>query len=605
MGVEHDELVGTDISKIPTRDSIRICIQALRKIIADGSARFECHLLDKNKQRVPVDISATRLRFGEQTIIQGIIRDISEQQKAARDLEVATKGAIKANESKSLFLATMSHEIRTPLNGVIGFTDLLLGTKLSKEQQEYVLLIKKSGDILLNIISDILDFSRIESGQLELEQIDFDLTECIEDVLDIHSQAASAKQVDLVYYIDPVISKQFHGDSARLKQILINLVSNGLKFTEHGAVSIEVKRQNKNFIQFTVSDTGIGMESGIQDQLFQPFMQADASTTRKYGGTGLGLAICKQLTEAMDGTISVNSKLGEGSQFMVTLPFQKAEQAQPLKNIPAYSLKGSRVFILDDNQINLNFLMARLQKWGCHVTPYSSPSEAVATLEDTVGEYDFILVDMLMPDMNGFDFGKALIKRRSKDLPPMILLTSSREVKRQEVLDTGFVDLIYKPVKEGILLESMLKVSGSRLKALPVGSQLDVDHSDTTEIFALIVEDNIINAKLAKLLVERLGIIVHVAHNGEEALDVLVRNTFYSVIFMDMQMPVMDGIQATKKIRNEQEYERYESIPIIAMTANVLPEDEAKCIAAGMDGYITKPIDQAEVQNTLELYNII
>ena len=605
LGVVHGELVGTDISKIPTRDSIRICIQALRKTIADGSARFECHLLDKNKQRVPVDISATRLRFGEQTIIQGIIRDISEQQKAARDLEVATKGAIKANESKSLFLATMSHEIRTPLNGVIGFTDLLLGTKLSKEQQEYVVLIKKSGDILLNIISDILDFSRIESGQLELEQIDFDLTECIEDVLDIHSQAASAKQVDLVYYIDPVISKQFHGDSARLKQILINLVSNGLKFTEHGAVSIEVKRQNKNFIQFTVSDTGIGMESGIQDQLFQPFMQADASTTRKYGGTGLGLAICKQLTEAMDGTISVNSKLGEGSQFMVTLPFQKAEQAQPLKNIPAHSLKGSRVFILDDNQINLNFLMARLQKWGCHVTPYSSPSEAVATLEDTVGEYDFILVDMLMPDMNGFDFGKALIKRRSKDLPPMILLTSSREVKRQEVLDTGFVDLIYKPVKEGILLESMLKVSGSRLKSLPVGSQLDVDHSDTAEIFALIVEDNIINAKLAKLLVERLGIIVHVAHNGEEALDVLVRNTFYSVIFMDMQMPVMDGIQATKKIRNEQEYERYESIPIIAMTANVLPEDEAKCIAAGMDGYITKPIDQAEVQNTLELYNII
>ena len=605
LGVEHDELVGTDISKVLTGDSMRVCIRALRKIIDGGSARFECHLLDKNKQNVPVDISATRLRFGEQTIIQGIIRDISEQQKAARDLEIATKSAIRANESKSLFLATMSHEIRTPLNGVIGFTDLLLGTKLSKEQQEYVSLIKKSGDILLNIINDILDFSRVESGHMELEYVDFDLTECIEDVLDIHSQSASLKQVDLVYYIDHVISKNLYGDSGRLKQILLNLISNGLKFTEHGTVSIEVKRQNKNFIQFKVSDTGIGIEPNIQEQLFQPFMQADASTTRKYGGTGLGLAICKQLTEAMNGTISVSSQLGKGSHFRVTLPFQKSEQVQPLQNIPAHPLNGSSVFILDDNQINLNFIEARLRKWGCRVTSYSSPREAVAALKNRLDSYDFILVDMLMPDMDGFDFAKALFKQCGNNLPPMILVTSSREVKRQEALESGFLDLIYKPVKERALLSSMLKASDTRMGSLPKVPSLDVDSYDSAEVFALIVEDNLINAKLAKLLIERLGIIVHIANNGEEALSVLSENIFYSVIFMDMQMPVMDGLQATEKIRNDRTYQKYENTPIIAMTANVLPEDAARCIAAGMDGYITKPIDLDEIQNTLEHHKVI
>jgi len=606
LGVEHDEFVGADVSEVLTKDSIKICIQALRKIIADGSARFECHLIDKNQQIIPVDISATRLRFGEQTIIQGIIRDISEQQKAARDLEVATQSAIKANESKSLFLATMSHEIRTPLNGVIGFTDLLLGTKLSKEQKEYVSLINKSGDILLSLINDILDFSRVESGQMELEYTDFDLTECIEDVLDIHSQSASLKQVDLVYYIDPVISKRLHGDSARLKQILLNLISNGLKFTEIGAVSIEVKRQNENFIQFKVSDTGIGIEPDIQEQLFKPFMQADASTTRKYGGTGLGLAICKQLSEAMGGTISVSSALGEGSHFMVTLPLQKAEGEHSIHNIPSHPLNEASVFILDDNQINLEFLEARLMKWGCRVTSHSSPREAVASLEDTLDQYDYILVDMLMPDMDGFDFSKALMKRAKVNPPPMILVTSSREIKRQEVIDSGFADLIYKPVKENILLGSMLKANGTKGSIFPKVHDVHNDVvDDGAEVFALIVEDNLINAKLAKLLIERLGILVHIAHNGEEALKSLELNTFYSVIFMDMQMPVMDGLQATERIRNDQTYQKYESIPIIAMTANVLPEDEAKCIAAGMDSYISKPITLVEVQNTLERHKII
>lgn len=415
------------------------------------------------------------------------------------------------------------------------------------------------------------------------------------------------KQVDLLYFIDPSITRYIHGDSGRLKQILLNLVSNGLKFTEHGAVSIEVKKPNQDFIQFSVTDTGIGFTDEIKEQLFRPFQQADASTTRKYGGTGLGLAICRQLTEAMGGTISANSKVGEGSEFIITIPLLKAQNKHQLNKLSTAPLKGAQVFIVDDNLINLDFMRARLTKWGCVVTTNAYPREALATLDSNIDTFDLILVDMLMPDMDGFQFAEEYLKRHKDNAPPMILVTSSREVSRAQVIQTGFRDLVYKPVKENILLSSMLEAIDYKSSIIedaqpnPTSSQA----SPTQEIFALLVEDNHINAKLAKLLTERLGIIVHVAHNGEEALEALAEHKFYQVIFMDMQMPVMDGIESTKQIRNNTAYDHYKNIPIIAMTANVLPEDEAKCIAAGMNGYITKPIDITKVEHWLNQYNII
>lgn len=607
LGKTHEELVGSQISSIPSRDSIATCIKALRKIINTGNTRFACHLLDSNNKKIPVDIAATRLRFGSQTIIQGIIRDMTANQKAAKDLKVATNTAIKANEAKSLFLATMSHEIRTPLNGIIGFTNLLLQSEVSTEQQEHLSLIKKSGDILLNIINDILDFSRIESGQIELEHVDYDLTESIEDILDIHSQTAAMKQVDLLYFIQPNIPRHIHGDSGRLKQILLNLVSNGLKFTEHGAVSIEVKKPSQNFIQFSVNDTGIGFTDEIKEQLFQPFQQADASTTRKYGGTGLGLAICRQLTDAMGGTISANSKVGKGSEFVITIPLLHAKNKYQLNSISTSPLKGIQVFILDDNPINLDFMRARLTKWGCVVTTSDSPREALAILDNTIDQFDLILVDMLMPDMDGFQFAKEYSASNKTYTPPMILVTSSREATKTQVLKSGFDDLIYKPVKENMLMNSMLQAIAQK-STVTEHTQIKLPSDlppPEQEVFALIVEDNHINAKLAKLLIERIGIIVHVAHNGEEALAALAENKFYHIIFMDMQMPVMDGIESTKQIRKNPTYKHYKDIPIIAMTANVLPEDEAKCIAAGMNSYITKPIDIQKVEQWLQHYKII
>ena len=607
LGKNHSELVGANISSIPTKDSIPICIKALRKIIKNGNVRFECHLRNGQNKRVPVDIAATRLTFGSQTIIQGIIRDMSANQKAANDLEIATQSAIKANETKSLFLATMSHEIRTPLNGIIGFTDLLLQSELSTEQQEHLSLIHKSGDILLNIINDILDFSRIESGQMELDNIDFDLTETIEDILDIHSQTASSKQIDLLYLIDSKVPRYIHGDQGRLKQILLNLISNGLKFTKQGAVSLEVKGLKKDYLQIIVKDTGIGFDETIKDQLFKPFQQADASTTRKYGGTGLGLAICKQITDAMGGSISAESSPGVGSEFKIIIPLQEAKTFHEPLRFSASSLKALRVFILDDNLINLDFMQTRLANWNCEVTTHTSPVEALAILDKSIDNVDLIFVDMLMHTMDGFHFIKEFLIRHKATRPPLILVTSSREVNKKQALEAGFHDLIYKPVKEKPLLQSIL-TSIAKKTERTLYHQPDVTPNTAKakqNIFALIVEDNRTNAKLAKLLLERLGISGHIVNDGQKALDDLEENKLYQVIFMDMQMPIMDGIEATQIIRSDTKYSHYKNIPIIAMTANALPEDEAKCIKAGMNSYITKPINVSAVEHALQHHEII
>lgn len=607
LGAVREEIIDQHISTIHPEDSQILCKKALSEIASEGHTRFECHIINNARQMIPVEIAATRFQVGEQSIIQGIIRDITVNKKAAKELKIATNAAIKANNAKSLFLATMSHEIRTPLNGVIGFTDLLLQSNVSEEQRQHLTLIKKSGDLLLNIINDILDFSRIESGQIELENVDFSLTESIEDALEIHAQTASNKEVDLVYYIDPNIPEYLHGDAGRLKQILLNLVSNGLKFTEHGSVSIKAERVNQSHLQITIADTGIGFNEEIKDQLFQPFKQADASTTRKYGGTGLGLAICKQLAEAMGGSISVVSKVGEGAEFTITLPYSPAQKQKSSETSSVTSLEGLKVLILDDNAINLEFMEARLSRWRCQVTVVASPHEALDILQSSNDTFDLLLIDMLMPEMDGFQFARALSNISIEKRSPMILITSSREVRKSSALDAGFVDVLHKPVREKMLLHSIFStVHEQEAREASKSNQTKASQaSPKLEKFALIVEDNHINAKLAKLLVERLGLIVHIAHNGEEALEALKVKSMYDVIFMDMQMPVMDGLEATKQIRNGESFIKYREVPVIAMTANVLPEDEAKCIAAGMNDYITKPIEVKKVKDCLQKYGIL
>lgn len=607
LGTSADKLAGRHITSLIPNRSGSLLKKSLREINQKGNTRFECDLLDSNNNNIPVEVSATRFQVGNRTIFQGIVRDITANRKAAKELTVATQSAIKANQAKSLFLATMSHEIRTPLNGIIGFTDLLLQSDLSHEHQQHLKLIKKSGDILLSVINDILDFSRTESGQMELEQADYSLTECIEDILDIHSHTAASKKVDLIYFIDPSIPHHLHGDAGRLKQVLLNLVSNGLKFTDKGAITIKVTMPNPEYIEFKVTDTGIGFSENIKQQLFQPFLQADASTTRKYGGTGLGLAICKQLMEAMGGSISANSIIDQGSTFTIILPYLAATNNSIQEAESDFDLKNFNLLILDDNHINLDFMQARLQKWGANVTISSKPQEALKLVSTHSQKFDLLLIDMLMPEIDGFQFAKKLQETSPLAPPPMLLITSSREVNRPQVIELGFKDLVYKPVKENSLKSSIK--SALNLTNLPPLDRSPTKEKQknpqTTNKLALVVEDNPINAKLAMLLLQRLGINTHIAINGQEALLNLLKDVTYDIIFMDMQMPVMDGLEATKRIRHDRDFIKYKNTPIIAMTANVLPEDQARCLAAGMNGYVTKPIDREVIKRYLTTHQVI
>jgi ammonium transporter, Amt family len=603
IGVASEQLIGTHIARLHYEESLQVCKDALDQVMEHGFLRTENRLKRVDGSTVPVEISATRFEVDDQFIIQGIVRDITQRLQAAEKLKSATDAAVRANEAKSLFLATMSHEIRTPLNGIIGFTSLLRQSELTSEQKQQVDIIKKSGDILLNIISDILDFSRIESGQIELEEEDYCLIECIEETLDIHAQASAAKQVELLYFIDPGVPTQLHGDSGRLKQVLLNLVSNGLKFTEAGAITIRVVFHTANELRITVSDTGIGFSEEVKEQLFKPFQQADASTTRRYGGTGLGLAICRQLIKVMGGTIHANSAVDQGSDFIITMPLTKAKApAEPVTEMTK-KIEGLNLLVVDDNYTNLEFMKARLTKWGCTVTTTPHGREALKILQSTKKPFDLLLLDMLMPDMDGLELAREIVQRDGDKTPGMILVTSSRlGEEKQHALKLGFSKVIYKPVRQKELLSAISKSLGNDPKLEKPATTKAVDQTIPIQsnTFALIVEDNPINAKLAKIVIERLDITCHLAQNGAEALEILKEKSIYDFIFMDIQMPIMDGLEATSRIRKGESGENYRNVPIVAMTANALAEDEARCLDAGMTKYLSKPIDFEKLAATVQ-----
>ena len=612
-----EEIVGkTDFDLPWTREEAEFYREHDRRVMDSGKPEYEIIESQKQADGREAWLITNKIPLidddGKIIGILGTFEDITQHKDQADELqrfrakltevieklEVSNKQLVQASQTKSQFLANMSHEIRTPMNGVIGMTSILLDTPLTDEQKSFVEIIRTSGESLLTIINDILDFSKIEAGKLDLEEHPFDLETCISEAMNLVTPAASSKNLELLYQIEEGLPLCIQSDITRIRQILVNLLSNAVKFTESGEILITVSGKNlKNDLycyEFAVKDTGIGIPEDRIDSLFDPFSQVDASTTRKYGGTGLGLAICNQLARLLGGGLHVKSELGKGSTFSFTIVVHASESAL---SIDREALRGKRILIVDDNGTNQKILSSTLQSWDMQPIAVSSGKEAL----DLIGNsepFDAALLDCKMPEMDGLTLAEALSRHEDARSLPLIMLSSigDRHAGSSDIIPHWLI----KPVNTIDLYRTLASLFGNKSSNDPShhASAKKEKKTDFSSLRILLADDNVINQKVALKMLERLGCRVDVAANGLEVLNA-IQHVRYDVILMDVIMPEMDGIEATRKLRSKSQ--RYQP-HIIALTASAMESDRKKCMDAGMDAYISKPVRMDEVEKALNRF---